>query len=49
MSDSLNPRARAFLRSAQDAVTQWHYRPTILNGQPVEVITYFTVTFHLGQ
>ena len=36
-----------FLRSAQDAVTQWHYRPTILNGQPVEIDTYITVIYTL--
>jgi len=27
-------------------VTQWHYRPTILNGQPVEIDTYITVIYH---
>ncbi len=36
-----------FLRSAQDAVTQWHYRPTVLNGQPVEIDTYITVIYTL--
>ena len=36
-----------FLHSAVDAVRQWRYRPTILNGQPVEIETYITVTYTL--
>lgn len=36
-----------FLRSALDAVTQWRYRPTVLNGQPVEIETYITVIYTL--
>jgi periplasmic protein TonB len=36
-----------FLRSASDAVSQWRYRPTILNGQPVEIETYITVIYTL--
>jgi len=36
-----------FLRSAIDAVTQWRYRPTVLNGQPVEIETYITVIYTL--
>ncbi len=31
--------------SARDAVSQWRYRPTILNGQPVEIDTYITVIY----
>jgi protein TonB len=31
-----------------DAVKQWHYKPTLLNGDPVEVDTTITVTFTLG-
>lgn len=34
-----------FERSALDAVLQWRYRPTILNGQAVEVDTYITVIY----
>jgi periplasmic protein TonB len=34
-----------FLRSALDAVEQWHYKPTILNGQPVEIDTYISVVY----
>jgi protein TonB len=36
-----------FLRSATDAVAQWRYRPTILNGQAVEIETYITVIYTL--
>ena len=34
-------------QAALDAVKQWRYRPTMLNGDPVEVITTVTVTFNL--
>lgn len=34
-----------FQLSAQEAVQQWRYRPTILNGQAVEVDTYITVIY----
>jgi protein TonB len=36
-------------RAAQDAVAQWKFRPTLLNGVAVEVITFVTVKFHIGQ
>jgi len=36
-----------FLQSALDAVRQWRYHPTILNGQPVEIETYITVMYTL--
>lgn len=36
-------------RAALDAVQQWRYEPTLLNGQPVEVETSFTVNFKLTQ
>jgi protein TonB len=35
--------------AALDAVRQWRYRPTILNGEPVEVETTITVVFQLRQ
>jgi len=35
-------------KAAMDAVTQWRYRPTVLNGQPVEVDTTIDVVFSLG-
>jgi len=34
-------------QAALDAVREWKYRPTKLNGEPVEVITTVTVTFSL--
>jgi len=34
-------------QAARDAVQQWRYRPTLLNGEPVEVETYITVIFQL--
>ena len=36
------------VRAALDAVRQWRYRPTVLDGQPVEVDTYITVIFSLA-
>jgi TonB family protein len=35
--------------SASAAVKQWVYRPTLLNGQPVEVITQIDVNFTLNE
>jgi TonB family protein len=37
------------VQSALDAVRQWHYQPTKLNGQPVEVETIITVVYTLNQ
>ncbi len=37
-----------FVQAALDAVRQWRYRPTILNGEAVEVETSITVIFRLG-
>jgi periplasmic protein TonB len=36
-------------RAAMDAVRQWVYKPTLLNGLPVEVIAPIEVNFTLGQ
>ncbi len=36
------------VQAALDAVKQWRYRPTLLNGEPVEVDTTITVTFTMG-
>jgi protein TonB len=35
--------------SALEAVKQWVYKPTLLNGEPVEVITQIDVNFTLSQ
>jgi protein TonB len=37
----------ALASSAMDAVRQWKYRPTLLNGEPVEVDTTIDVIFSL--
>src|SRR5258708_38565535 len=36
-------------QAAQDAVRQWKYEPTLLNGQPVEVDTTIDVLFQLNK
>jgi protein TonB len=36
------------MKNAMDAVRQWRYRPTMLNGEPVEVDTTVSVVFTLG-
>ena len=33
--------------AAQDAVKQWVYKPTLLNGEPVEIVTQIDVNFTL--
>jgi len=40
---------RAFTKAAMDAVSQWRYTPTLLNGEPVEVVTTITVGFRLDE
>lgn len=36
-------------RAAMEAVAQWIYKPTLLNGKPVEVVAPIEVSFTLGQ
>jgi periplasmic protein TonB len=36
------------MRAAMDAVHEWRYQPTMLNGEPVEVDTTIQVVFTLG-
>ena len=36
-------------QAALDAVRQWVYQPTLLNGQPVEVVTQIEVNFKLAE
>ena len=38
-----------FHRSALGAVSQWKFRPTMLNGQAVNIDTYITVIYSLGR
>jgi protein TonB len=37
------------VNAALEAVKQWQYKPTLLNGEPVEVITTIDVNFTLSQ
>ena len=39
----------ALSQAALDAVQQWRYLPTLLNGEPIEVVTTIAVGFHLVQ
>ena len=36
-----------FVQAALEAVRQWRYRPTMLDGEPVEVETTISVEFRL--
>ncbi|MEK7404425.1 MAG: M56 family metallopeptidase [Acidobacteriota bacterium] len=38
---------RRLVEAATEAVRQWRYQPTLLNGQPVEIITEIQVNFTL--
>jgi protein TonB len=37
------------VKAALEAVRQWVYAPTLLNGRPVEVVTDIVVNFTLNQ
>jgi protein TonB len=37
------------VNAAREAVEQWRYKPTLLNGEPVDVITNIIVNFTLSQ
>ncbi len=37
------------VQAAFEAVQNWHYQPTLLNGEPVEVQTEITVNFKLSE
>ena len=36
-------------QAAADAVSKWVYKPTLLNGKPVEILTQVDVNFTLTQ
>jgi protein TonB len=38
-----------FYQSALDAVRQWRYRPTVLNGEPVEIDTFISVIYNIDR
>ncbi len=44
-----NDADAALTEAAMDAVRQWRYTPTLLNGEPVEVVTTVTVGFRLDE
>ena len=37
----------AFIQAAMLAAWQWRFRPALLNGEPIEVLTTFTIDFKL--
>jgi len=43
-SPDANPE---FVSAAIEAVKEWRYKPTLLNGDPVEVLTTITINFTL--
>ena len=43
-----NPDPR-LAKAALDAVKLWHYRPALLNREPIEVVTTITVRFRLEE
>jgi len=45
MNNQVDP---ALARSAVEAVSQWRYTPTLLNGEPIEVDTSIMVNFSLA-
>jgi TonB family protein len=46
INTDIDPR---LAHAALDAVRQWRYTPTLLNGQPVETLTTIDVAFELAQ
>ena len=40
---------RLFYQSAMDAVRQWRYTPTVLNGEAVEIDTFITVIYNINR
>jgi TonB family protein len=43
-----NPGNEEFVTAALNAVEQWRYQPTLLNGEPIEVLTTIQVDFKLS-
>jgi protein TonB len=44
VNTNVNP---GLAQAALDAVRQWRYEPTLLNGEPVEVVTTIAIGFEL--
>jgi periplasmic protein TonB len=45
----VSSKDRDLATAALDAVKQWRYKPTLLNGEPIEVVTDVEVEFTLAQ
>ncbi len=45
VNELVDPR---LVTAATEAVRQWRYKPTLLNGAPVEVVTKIEVNFRLA-
>jgi TonB family protein len=43
-----NPGRQEFVDAALNAVEQWRYNPTLLNGEPTEVLTNIQIDFKLS-
>ncbi len=43
-----SPANEEFVTAAMTAVEQWQYQPTLLNGEPIEVLTTIQVDFKLS-
>ena len=43
-----NPGNEEFVTAALSAVEEWRYQPTLLNGEPIEVLTTIQVDFKLS-
>jgi TonB family protein len=39
----------SLVKAAAEAVKQWRYQPTLLNGEPIEVVTTITTNFRLSE
>jgi len=39
----------SLVKATAEAVKRWRYQPTLLNGEPIEVVTTITINFRLSQ
>jgi protein TonB len=47
--ESISPEVHPDLvQAAMEAVRQWQYEPTLLNGAPVEIVTLININFTLA-
>jgi protein TonB len=45
----VQPAGAGFDENAVEAVSQWKYKPTLLNGKPVRVVTSITVNYQFAR